>query len=178
MLAGPNGAGKTTLLRGLLGFVPCTGLAQVLGRTVGSSDWRRHRREVGYVKQGAVMSSFPLTAREVVEIGVTATRIPGRATRDLVWAALKRTGASGYSDRPYAELSGGEKQRVALARCLCQDPRLLLLDEPTASLDPEAKGSLIELLSSLPQPITVLMATHEESHLENAGWPVLHMSEL
>ncbi len=77
----------------------------------------------------------------------------------------------------YARLSGGEKQKLSLARCLCQDPRLLLLDEPTSSLDPPSRGELMDLLRKLneAQGLTVLMVSHDSQALSETGWRIERM---
>jgi ABC-type Mn2+/Zn2+ transport system ATPase subunit len=180
LVAGPNGAGKTTLLQALLGLlVPSSGAISVLGMAVGSPAWRRERRRVGYVNQESVQTTLPITAREVVEIGLCATR-PGTPDRgQRIRRAMERAGCAPLAPRSFRELSGGERQRVSLARCLAQDPELVLLDEPTASLDPAAKDDLLQLLERLNEEsgLTVLMATHEAAHLEESEWPVLRLSD-
>ncbi len=179
LVAGPNGAGKTTLLQALLGLlVPSSGAVSVLGMAVGSPAWHRERRRVGYVNQESVQTTLPITALEVVEIGLCAARrTPDRGQR--IRRAMERAGCAPLAPRSFRELSGGEKQRVSLARCLAQDPELVLLDEPAASLDPAAKDDLLRLLEQLNEEsgLTVLMATHEAAHLEESAWPVLRLSD-
>ncbi len=179
-MAGPNGAGKTTLLQALLGLlVPSSGAISVLGMAVGSAEWRRERRRVGYVNQESVQTTLPITAREVVEIGLCAAPPGGAEKRQRILRSMERAGCAPLAPRSFRELSGGEKQRVSLARCLAQDPELVLLDEPAASLDPAAKDDLLRLLERLNEEwgLTVLMATHEAAHLEESAWPVLRLSD-
>jgi ABC-type Mn2+/Zn2+ transport system ATPase subunit len=179
VVAGPNGAGKTTLLMALLGLLPITGEVHVFGLQVGSRRWRRQRSRVGWVNQETVAAAFPIAAWEVVEIGVSGQRLSRGERGRRIREAMDLTGCGNLRNRPYAELSGGEKQRVGLARCLAQAPDLLLLDEPTASLDPSAKEAFVDHLTSLADDrgLTVVMVTHERNQIEGSGWSTLHLAE-
>jgi ABC-type Mn2+/Zn2+ transport system ATPase subunit len=178
LIAGSNGSGKTTLLLLLLGLLqPSRGELEVLGHRVGSREWRASRHRVGYVNQESVETTLPIAAHEVVEIGLTRARLSRIEARRRVEGAMERAGCLRLARRPYRELSGGEKQRVGIARCLAQEPELLLLDEPTASLDPAAKDGLAALLLSLNREgISILTVTHELQHLGATGWPVLELA--
>ena len=152
-LVGPNGAGKTTLLRALLGLVPCaSGRALVLGRE--AHAWRRDElaRDVGVVSQREE-PAFPITVREAVEMGryahLGAWRAVGAADREAVGRAMRRADVEALGGRWVATLSGGEWQRVRIARALAQEPQGLVLDEPTASLDLKHEMELFELVSDL-----------------------------
>ena len=152
-LVGPNGAGKTTLLRALLGHVPCaSGRALALGRD--AQSWSRDAlaRMVGVVSQREE-PAFPLTVREAVEMGryphLGAWRAPGSADRAAVERAMRRADVAALGDRWVETLSGGEWQRVRIARALAQEPRVLVLDEPTASLDLSHEMQLFELVLDL-----------------------------
>ena len=175
VVAGSNGAGKTTLLLLLLGLLrQSAGSVRVLGAELGSRAWTRLRRGVGYVNQESVRTDLPITAREVVEIGTLGSRRRDRARR--LREAMEHAGCAHLEARPYRELSGGEKQRVAIARCLTQDPSLVLLDEPTAFLDPVASADLARLLERLNREgLTIIAATHELDRF--AGWPLVHLAE-
>jgi len=140
ILTGPNGAGKTTLIKALANLIPvANGAIQLTGT--------ENRRHLGYGGQQPVSSDFPITAREVVAIGVGGRGGPQQTRRIL--SAMESTGCGYLLNRPFAQLSGGERQRVTLARCLAQEAKILLLDEPAASLDPKGKANLVELLSTL-----------------------------
>ncbi len=152
-LVGPNGAGKTTLLRALLGQVsPASGRALALGRD--ARGWARDAlaRVVGVVVQREE-PAFPLTVREAVEMGryphLGAWRAPGSADRAAVERAMRRADVAALGDRWVETLSGGEWQRVRIARAIAQEPRALVLDEPTASLDLSHEMQLFELVVDL-----------------------------
>jgi cobalt/nickel transport system ATP-binding protein len=177
LIAGSNGSGKTTLLLLLLGLLPPSrGIVSVLGCPVGSREWRAVRHGVGFVNQESVQTTLPISVLEVVEIGVARAAVRRNEARKRVDHAMERAGCLHLARRPYRELSGGEKQRVGIARCLAQEPELLLLDEPTASLDPAAKDDLAALMVSLNREgISILAVTHELAHLGAMGWPVLEL---
>ncbi len=180
VIKGRNGAGKTTLLKALLGLLPSVaGRIEVLGREVGSAGWRRNRFRVGYLNQEAIRAEMPIAAREVVGIGTAGLRM-GRTERSAVIRdAMDMTGCADYRNARFSSLSGGEKQRVSLARCFAQGPELLLLDEPASSLDPEARTGFLRILDRLSaeRRIAVLMVTHEETHFSLPGWTYLLLDD-
>jgi len=138
-LAGPNGSGKSTLLRTLLGLLPPrAGSVELFGEPVETLSRVHIARLAAFVPQGFA-TDFELTVRELVAMGRTPHlgrfRPAGDADRSAVADALRDTGLEALADRPFPELSGGERQRVVLARAFAQGSRLLVLDEPTASLD-------------------------------------------
>ena len=160
-LLGPNGAGKTTLLRGLLGLLPVLG-----GRIEYHFD--RAATPPGYVPQRETLDPiFPLTAFEVVLMG-TYARLPplrhaGRRERTRAAECLAQVGLDAVAARPFWSLSGGQKQRVLIARALASEPRLLLLDEPTAGVDPGAAAVIMDVLFRLnrDQALTAVLVTHQ-----------------
>lgn len=152
-VAGPNGSGKTTLVRALLGTVPLErGTALVNGRDVRRWGRAELARTVGVVTQ-LEEPAFPLRVEDTVMLGRYAHMAPlaaaGAADRAAVGAALERCDVVDLRDRFTDTLSGGEWQRVRVARALAQEPRVLVLDEPTASLDVRHEMEIFELIRSL-----------------------------
>ncbi|MFP4622731.1 MAG: metal ABC transporter ATP-binding protein [Gemmatimonadota bacterium] len=162
-LIGPNGAGKTTLLRLLLGLHKVRkGRLLVFGREPGS---RGHR--IGYVPQKTgVPEGFPLTVEDVVLMGrfprIGWGRRPGPKDREAVRRALDRVNLD-EPRRRFGELSGGQQRRALIARALIAEPDLLLLDEPTAGLDPAAQARFYDMCCTLQRTegITLLAASHD-----------------
>jgi len=156
-LFGSNGSGKTTLLRGLLGF-----LSPLAGRVERRPDLR-----VGYVPQRETLDPlYPLSAFQVARMGswrdVPFWQLAGAREKARTHAALEACQASEFASQRYAELSGGQRQRVLLARALATEPELLLLDEPTAGVDPEAERAILDLLRRLRETrgLSIWMVTH------------------
>jgi iron complex transport system ATP-binding protein len=152
-IAGPNGSGKTTLVRAVTGLVPlAAGGVRIQGRPLG--EWRRPElaRVLGVVPQREDIV-FPLRVDETVMLGryarLGALGAPAAADREAVRSALARCDAEALAARSADTLSGGEWQRVRIARALAQEPRGLVLDEPTASLDVRHEMELFELVSGL-----------------------------
>lgn len=162
---GPNGSGKSTLMKALLGTVSVEeGEALVGGRPVGRWPRRELARRVGAVSQREA-TSFPLTVRELVEMGryphLGPLRPMGPGDREAVEAALARCDVVPLQHRLVGTLSGGEFQRVRIARALAQEPAALVLDEPTASLDIRHEMGILRLLRrSADEGVTVLLVTH------------------
>lgn len=162
---GPNGSGKSTLMRGLLGSVrPFRGVAKVDGRPVQDWDRRELARTVGAVSQRESLP-FPMTVRELVAMGryphLGPLRSEGERDRQAIREALERCDATRLEARAVDTLSGGELQRVRIARALAQEPRALALDEPTSSLDIRHEMTILRLLrSSADRGMTVLLITH------------------
>lgn len=161
-IVGPNGGGKTTLLKLLLGLLrPSGGSIRVLGETPVEA---RHR--VGYMPQHAhVDPQFPVNAMDVVlmgRLGHTGAFGPyRRQDREAALGALDEMGMSDLRRRAFSALSGGQRQRVLIARALACEPELLLLDEPTASLDHAIETELYELLHRLAHRLTVVVVSHD-----------------
>ena len=173
MIAGENGAGKTTLLRLLIGMIPVES-GEILIDGVHPS--KLPKRTIGYIPQAAESSEYSLSVEEVVSLGLPSHVKNGTS---LIRKALARVDALRLSGRSFASLSGGEKQKVSFARCLAQNAKLLLLDEPTAALDTESRATVMEILHSLSvsEIPTVIIVTHDEALLRMAGWQVLHLGK-
>ena len=171
VVLGPNGAGKTTLLRALLGLVRLSGGSI----TVLGTDPRGARPLVGYVPQRRAFDrDLFVRARDLVALGVDGTRwgislSPGsrRVKRRMVDEALQAVGATALADRPVGHLSGGEQQRLLLAAALVTRPRLLLLDEPLASLDLRGQAEASALVASVARErgIAVVLVAHDVNPL-------------
>jgi zinc transport system ATP-binding protein len=166
-IIGPNGAGKTTLLRVLLGLIaPSRGSVVVLGRS--PMKLGRHAHQIGYVPQRPQFDTrFPVSVRDVVMMGRACClglfRIPRREDWRKVDESIGQVGLSGYEHQRIGELSGGEQQRAFIARALCAETRLLLLDEPTIGLDTPAQQDLYALLQRLRRylGLTVVAVSHD-----------------
>ncbi|WP_207765708.1 ABC transporter ATP-binding protein [Pleomorphomonas carboxyditropha] len=163
VIVGRNGAGKSSLLRCLYRVNrPTAGRVLLDGEDIWTLSGRSFARKVATVLQ-ETPADFGLTVREIVELG----RLPHRASpfspevagRDTVEAAMACLDVSRLSSRAFATLSGGEKQRVMLARALAQEPELLILDEPTNHLDIRHRLELVELIRGL--PITIIATVHD-----------------
>jgi cobalt/nickel transport system ATP-binding protein len=158
-LVGPNGAGKSTLMLHLNGILNGQGQVQVAGLPVTRPNLPVIRARVGLVFQNPDDQLFSPTVFEDVAFGPLHMGLPEDEVRTRVARALEQVGMSEYVDRLSHHLSVGEKKRVAIATVLSMDPEILVLDEPSAGLDPRARRSLITLLRNL--PLTMLVSTHD-----------------
>lgn len=162
-VVGPNGGGKTTLLKLIIGLLkPTRGTVRLIGREPGKKGL-----EIGYVPQQIDHNlSFPATALDVVIMGkhVPNNRLPfGRSRQDRRdgLAALEKMGIGEFAQRKISDLSGGQRQRVLIARALVTEPELLVLDEPTASIDSRGQTEFYQLLKELNKELTILMVSHD-----------------
>lgn len=168
-LLGPNGSGKTTLFKTLLGLLaPLAGEVRVLDEPVCGWSRAAFARHVGYVPQ-AHAGLFAFTAEDIV-LMARAARVgrfaaPSRHDREIAADCLAALGIGHLRHRVYTRISGGERQLVLIARALAQQPVLLVMDEPTASLDFGNQIRVLEHISRLRnQGIAVLMSTHQPEH--------------
>lgn len=159
-LLGPNGAGKSTLILHLNGILRVqSGSVCVAGITVGEKTLGRVRAAVGLVFQNPDDQLFSPTVFDDVAFGPIYQGLPEAEVKALVREALAAVGMDDYAHRVSHHLSTGEKKRIAIASVLSMRPEILVLDEPTAGLDPRARRGLINLIRDLPQ--TMLIATHD-----------------
>ncbi|HUD01324.1 MAG TPA: metal ABC transporter ATP-binding protein [Rhabdochlamydiaceae bacterium] len=158
---GPNGGGKTTLLKLLLGFLkPQKGSVEILGQSP-----KLAREQIGYVPQISHLDrQFPITVLEVVMMGCL-DKSPWRSyipdAKEKAKQALQEVGMLDFQNHSFGTLSGGQAQRTLIARALVSKPTILLLDEPTASVDASAEESIYKLLEHLKGTMTILMVTHD-----------------
>jgi tungstate transport system ATP-binding protein len=169
LIVGPNGAGKTTLLRLCMGLTaPSSGRISWGGR----ADSARARRAILF--QRPVM--LRRTAAANVAYALAQAGTPRRLRAPRVAALLDRVGLSDLAQRPARRLSGGEQQRLALARALARDPEILLLDEPTANLDPAATRSVEEIVLMAAQSgIKIVMASHDLGQVRRLAGDVIFL---
>lgn len=157
---GPNGAGKTTLLKIILGLVkPNRGEVKLFGENP-----KKTRKLVGYLPQNTFFDpNFPITVKEVVQMGIYKGIAKKLSCEDkkAVSKALETLGIQHLRNRHIGELSGGELQKVFIARAIVRKPKLLLLDEPTISIDPETQRKLYQLLSKLREEMAIVIVTHD-----------------
>jgi ABC-type Fe3+/spermidine/putrescine transport system ATPase subunit len=159
VLLGPSGSGKSTLLQVIAGLLPCTGHIFFNGERIDGLP--PHKRRVGYLFQDLLL--FPhLTVRKNLLLAMTHLKIEGRVALQRAQTLLQRFGIQRLADRYPDQISGGEKQRAALARALAAEPRILLLDEPFSSLDPENAKRLQTDLKNHQRhfKITTIFVTH------------------
>ena len=161
-IIGPNGGGKTTLLKLLMGFLkPTSGTLEVFGSSPQAS-----RLQVAYVPQIQRFDrDFPISVLELVLLG-RLSRLPwyGKFSAEdkaAAQRALEQVNLLDFQHQPFGTLSGGQAQRVLIARALASQPQLLLLDEPTASVDSQAEADIYQILRNLKGKMTILMVTHD-----------------
>lgn len=161
-IIGPNGGGKTTLLKLIMGFLqPTNGKIEIFGQSP-----QQARNMIGYVPQFLRYDKqFPISVLDVVLMG-RLSHLPwwGRYRNEDVeraYAALEKVGIKHLHNRAFGTLSGGQAQRALIARALVSNPKLLLLDEPTASVDSQAQIEIYAILRALKNEMTILMVTHD-----------------
>lgn len=184
-LIGSNGAGKSTLIKMLLGELSLTGengSLQLMGQDIKQfTDWN----EVGYVPQNGMASykDFPASVEEIVQANlykeIGKFRFAGKKEKELVHQALMKVGMDPYKKRLIGKLSGGQQQRVLLARALVNNPKLLILDEPTAGVDEKNTQEFYQLLQfcNRKHGVTVFMVTHDRNCLSSLADDVWQLEE-
>ena len=179
---GPNGSGKTTLLRTLLGLLSLEGgKIEFNGKDLQSLSRREMARIAGYVPQ-AHSPYFAYSVRDMVLMGRSAHlgtfSAPGAHDREVAARVLESLGISPLADRPVTEISAGERQLALVARALAQEPRLLVMDEPTASLDFGNQVRVLERIAALAGGgISILFSTHDPDHAFLAAQRALLLAE-
>ncbi|HSB51335.1 MAG TPA: metal ABC transporter ATP-binding protein [Dissulfurispiraceae bacterium] len=182
-LVGPNGSGKTTLIRILLGLMrPGAGRVFLFGHhPLGFREWER----VGYVPQKLSSSNpwFPATVKEIVATGLLSRKLFPKRLRGedsgAIDEALDAMDIRDLSGKRISELSGGQHQRVLVARALVSRPNLLILDEPTTALDPEARERFFGLLGKLnrEEDVSILFITHDLGTIGNYATKLLYLDK-
>jgi len=163
-IIGPNGGGKSTLLKTILGIItPKSGTIKVL-----EDKPQKSLSKIGYVPQNTnINTNFPIKVIEVVMMGHIGHKRPifgyGKEEIACAMGVLKQVGMEQFANKKIGSLSGGQRQRVMIARALCSHPKLLLLDEPTASIDANGQKQIYELLKELNKFITIVVVSHDIS---------------
>ncbi|MDX4037962.1 metal ABC transporter ATP-binding protein [Aliarcobacter skirrowii] len=171
-IIGPNGGGKSTLLKLILGLLPLQS---------GKIEKNIKNSQIGYVPQNTNLNiDFPITALEVVLMGHVSSkkRIFGYSKDEISCAleSLNQVGMKDYANKKIGDLSGGQRQRVFIARALCSNPKIMLLDEPTASIDVQGQQEIYELLRELNKSICIVVVSHDLSILLNYAKNVAHIN--
>lgn len=181
-LLGPNGAGKSTFFRCMLGFLhPQSGEVRIDGRAIGEYSQKELARKIAYIPQ-SYSPAFDYTVRECVLMGMTAQLgtfdAPSRAEEEKALRALESLGIAQLAARPCARISGGERQLMLLARALVQDAQVLLMDEPTASLDYGNSCRVMQRVQALGRSgYTVIFSTHDPNQALRYAGRVLAMQD-
>lgn len=174
-VVGPNGAGKTTLLTLINGLGSLqSGTVKIFGTTVTAFGWSKIRKEIGYVPQYMNIDvRMPISVYDTVMIGrygrIGLFRYLKKRDFEIVDKTCRLVGIDKLLEKPIGHLSGGEMQKVSIARALVQEPGILLLDEPTANLDPRAQYEIIDLIEKIytAEKMTIVFVTHLLNHLPN-----------
>ena len=172
-IIGPNGGGKSTLLKLILGLLtPQNGKIQK----------KIKNNQIGYVPQNTNLNiDFPITALEIVLMGHISSKkkIFGYSKEDIACAmdSLNKVSMQDFANSKIGDLSGGQRQRVFIARALCSNPKVMLLDEPTASIDVKGQREIYELLKELNKYICIVVVSHDISVLLNYAKNVAHINK-
>ena len=167
MIIGPNGAGKTSLLKAIAHLIPVDkGSIKILGRSLNNYSKRQLAQVAAMVPQ-QVATYFPFTVEETVLMGrsphLGMFSLEGKEDLAITRQSMEFTDVAHLADRKLDQVSGGERQRVIIARAICQQPKIILLDEPTAALDPSHQLKIMDLMERLRREhqITVVMVSHD-----------------
>lgn len=177
-IIGPNGGGKSTLLKLILGINPVKN-GNIL--TFGEIP-KKNLAKIGYVPQNTnVNTDFPIKVIEVVLMGHIGSKRPlfgyGKEEKSCALGALAQVGMEKFANAKIGSLSGGQRQRVMIARALCANPKILILDEPTASIDVDGQKQIYELLKTLNDYITIIVVSHDISVVMQYANKVVHINK-
>ena len=177
-IIGPNGGGKSTLLKLILGINP---IKDGSIRTFNELP-KKNLSKVGYVPQNTnVNTDFPIKVIEVVLMGHIGEKSPlfgyGKEEKMCALGALARVGMENFANEKIGSLSGGQRQRVMIARALCAHPQILILDEPTASIDIDGQKQIYSLLQELNYSITIIVVSHDVSVIMQYANKVIHINK-
>jgi len=183
-IIGPNGAGKTTLLETINGLLPYTkGQGFVFGREIIKSK-TEIRKDIGYVIQNFELDPLaPFLCKDIVMSGRTGKiglfRFPSKKDWEIVWHSMGLVGMIDFANRPIGKLSGGEFQKILIARSLAQKPKLLLLDEPFSNLDYSSRKQIETLLNRVheKQQITIILVSHDINFIPSSCKRVIVMDK-
>jgi len=180
-LAGPNGAGKTTLVKAILGLIPISsGEIKILGSSIEKfNNWGK----IGYLpqKSSSINDLFPAIASEIVTLGLLSQKkLPRRITKNdkiKVNQILEELGISDLQNKMISELSGGQQQKILLARALVSNPAILIFDEPSTALDPNARESFFKLVQKLNKEdgIAIILITHDTGYIGSYANKLLYL---
>lgn len=177
-IIGPNGGGKSTLLKLILGINPVKN-GNIL--TFGEVP-KKNLAKIGYVPQNTnVNTDFPIKVIEVVLMGHIGSKRPlfgyGKEEKSCALGALAQVGMEKFANEKIGSLSGGQRQRVMIARALCANPKILILDEPTASIDVDGQKQIYDLLKTLNDSITIIVVSHDISVIMQYANKVVHINK-
>jgi len=176
-IIGPNGGGKSTLLKLILGLLKSDSKKiKLFGKSI-----KENIQKIGYVPQNTnINTNFPIKVLDVVKMGHISKNKSLFSTDDETQCALsslKKVGMQEYANTKIGSLSGGQRQRVMIARALCANPELIILDEPTASIDVTGQKQIYNLLKELNKSITVIVVSHDISVILSYATKVAHVNK-
>ena len=171
ILTGENGSGKTTFLKTIIGIIK-----PVKGQII-----KKNNINISYFKQNYPNPNFPISAKEIVSMGIySKNSYSKKKAEKLIDEALEKTNTLHLKNQPFYSLSGGEKQRISLARCLCQNADILILDEPSSFLDRNSKLNFMNLIKNLSIDKTnkknaIILASHDIELISTLNWKTLRV---
>ena len=176
-IIGPNGGGKSTLLKLILGLLKSNkNTIKLFGKSI-----KENIQKVGYVPQNTnINTNFPIKVLDVVKMGHISKKrsfFSSKEEEQCALNSLKQVGMQEYANTKIGSLSGGQRQRVMIARALCANPSLLILDEPTASIDVAGQKQIYKLLEKLNKHISIIVVSHDISVILSYATKVAHINK-